>query len=368
MFYRWKAPRLALFTGLFMSIFGCADSTLTREPEVARPQMTEPVYGICPENDPVIPAYDEWQPVYDCPVDVPPNPPVPDRAVIAGGDDFMTQVDGRADLSIAELYFLEQEQGYQSLRAYLDPNEWTQASAEAGAASESEDATGNEGVAYVNDGVTRNDFPVGDGILSLLNARGEIQVGDSVYKLTRDNAYVVHVNDLAVLREKVPTLSSPAPAEPDPRIVVQPVETTDTPSEEEPAALRSAAPGLASSLGVHTSNCYWRVGNYRMHGKSYITNALFYSEAGVRTEWERRKLFVFWSNTWQAAPLEAAFSTAGLRLGNNYVYPTSGSGFAPDGPEAHKLITSGWFKQIRGTIYGTHTSSVGQCYTNVGTN
>ena len=362
MFYRRTSAALTVCAALLGSIYGCADSTLTTVPESRSPNVGS---SICEPPEPNAPL----DPLYYLCFDPSPGHLVPDRTAFADGDEFMTQVDGRANLSIAELYSLEQAQDYQSLRAYLDPNEWTQESAEAGAGSE--DATGNEGVAYVNDGVTRSDFPLGDGILSLLNARGEIQVGDTVYKLTRDNAYAVHVFDLAVLQEKVPTLSSPAPAEPDPRIVVQPVETTDRPIEEAPASLRSAASGLASSLGVHTNNCHWQSGNYRMHGKSYITNALFYSEAGVRTEWERRKSFLFfstWSNSWQAAPLEAAFSTANLRLGSNYVYPPSGIGSAPYGPEAHKLITSGWFKQIRGTIYGTHTSSLGQCYTNVGTN
>lgn len=361
MFHRRRSTALAAITVLLGSI-GCADSTFTRVPETGRPDISgDP---ICTLPDPNAPL----DPLYDLCFDPSPGHLAPDRAAFANGDELMTQVDGRADLSITELYWLEQEQGYQSLRAYLDPNEWTQASAEAGAASGSEDATGNEGVAYANDGVTRSDFPVGDGILSLLNARGEIQVGDSVYKLTRDNAYAVHVNDLALLREKVPTLSSPAPAEPDSRIIVQAVETTDSPVDEEPASLRSTDSGMASSLGVHTSNCHWQSGRYRMHGKSYITNALFYSEAGVRTEWERRKLFVFWSNTWQAGTLEYAYSTANLRLGTQYVFPTSGNGYQTGTSEVHKVITSGWFKQIRGTIYGTHTSSLGQCYTNVGTN
>ena len=362
--YRSKPIAFAASAVLLASLFGCADSTLTKEPQTSRPYMTEPVYGLCPQREPELPAYNEPLPPYDfldCPVVVPPNP-LPDRVAFADGDAFMTQVDSRADLSTAELFMLEQSQGYQSLRAYLDPNEWTQENAEAGAGSE--DATGNEGVAYANDGVTRNDFPVGDGILSLLNARGEIQVGDSVYKLTRDNAYAVHVTDLAVLREKVPTLSSPAPADGDPRIVTQPVETTDTPVADEPVESSLLVAG-AASIAVKTSNCTWRSGNYRMHGKSYITNALFYSEAGVKTEWERRKLLVLWFNTWQAGTLGYSYVTGNLQQGSNSIFPTSGSEYATGTSSVHKTIAARWFTSIHGTIEGTHTSPLGYCFTRV---
>ncbi|HET6230656.1 MAG TPA: hypothetical protein VFE05_11355 [Longimicrobiaceae bacterium] len=295
------------------------------------------------------------------PIDPPPLIPIGDRPVFYDGASVEATVETRNDAPIETLVQYEQGQGYQSLRAYLDSNEWTEATAAAG--GDGEAATGSEGIAQANDGVTRDDFDFGDGILSLLNNRGEIQVGDTVYKLTRDNAYAVHVRDLALLRELVPTLSSPAPA-PDYRIVAQPVETTATGDSLQPALARTAGVETGFSLGFTTDHCTWQNGSRRMKGKSYITSAFFYSEAGVRTDWERKKLF-WWSNTWQSGTLEYAYSTASLRLGNNYIFPTSGSGFQTGTSSVHKVIKSGWFKQIRGTINGTHTSSIGQCYTRV---
>ncbi|HET6763828.1 MAG TPA: hypothetical protein VFH27_09145 [Longimicrobiaceae bacterium] len=333
-----------------------------------RPYITVPQYCLTPAmSEPT--DYDRYMypqdvEVQECiSINPPPLIPVEDRPVFYDGASVEATIEARNDASIESLVLSEQGQGYQSLRAYLDANEWTESTAAAG--GDGEYPTGSEGVAQANDGVTRDDFEFGDGVLSLLNNRGEIQVGDTVYKLTRDNAYAVHQRDLALLRSLVPTLSSPAPA-PDYRIVVQPVETAT--DDSIPLAL-TRMPGTETSfsLGSHTNHCTWQDGSRRMKGKSYITNALFYSEAGVRTDWERKKLF-WWSNTWQAGTLEYAYTTASLRRGNTYIYPTSGSGFLTGTASVHKVITSGWFKQIRGTIYGTHTSSIGQCYTQVGTN
>jgi hypothetical protein len=359
----------AFFTPLF---YACADSATAPE-EVLRPHVyiTDPYNTqLCRtvEPAPYTPDYYDpygypQQPVNCIQYQPPVYPVVVDRPLYSDVQSVGAVVDTRNEASIETLVWYEQQQGYQSLRAYLDPNEWTESSAAAN--GDTQNATGSEGTAQANDGVTRADFAVGDGILSLLNNRGELQVGDSVYKLTRDNAYAVHVNDLALLRQLVPTLSSPAPGY-DPRIVSQPVETTSTPVVDEPATSVTAAPGGPSrSLGFVTDNCTWRVGDRRMHGKSYITNALFYSEAGVKTEWERKKWF-WWSNTWQAGTLEYAYTTGSLRKGqSDYVTPTSGSGFATGTSGITKVIATAWFRQIRGTINGTHTSSVGQCYTRV---
>ncbi|HEX8903499.1 MAG TPA: hypothetical protein VF771_01515 [Longimicrobiaceae bacterium] len=286
-----------------------------------------------------------------------------DRALYKSGDELTSEADRRAEMPTAELVKLEETQGYQSLRDYLDGKEWSLEAAQAGEGSE--EPTGNEAEALKNDGVTRSDFNVADGILSLLNTRGEIQVGDSVYKLTRDYAYAVQVNDLPLLREKVPTLSSPAPTDGDPRIVVEPVETTEMPGGEKPAANRS--PGARFSLGSVSSSCYITNGN-RMHGKSYITNAWFYSEAGIRTSWERKKYFLFvpyWSETATSGTLGYYYSLSGLTIGGSSVYPTSGSGSASGVSSVGRTIISGWFRSIRGTIYGTHWSPLGTCYTAV---
>jgi hypothetical protein len=208
---------------------------------------------------------------------------------------------------------------------------------------------------------------VADGILSLLNRRGEIQVGDSVYKLTRDYAYAVDARDLPLLREKVPTLSSPAPTDGDPRIVVQPIETTEIPGGDKPAGSRAPSADMFS-LGAVSSSCYNTSGSNRVHGKTYITNAWFYAEAGIRTSWERKKYFWFvpyWSETWQSGQLGYSYSLSGLTIYGSYVYPTSGSGSAWGVSGVGRTIVSGWFGNIHGTIYGTHWGPTGTCYTGV---
>ncbi|HSU12468.1 hypothetical protein [Longimicrobium sp.] len=291
--------------------------------------------------------------------------PEGDRALYRSGDELALDADRRAGMLTADLARLEEQQGYPSLRAYLDPDATEET---ARASGDSEEPTGNEAVALQKDGVTRGDFNVADGILSLLNSRGEIQVGDTVYKVTRDNAYAVNVRDLAVLREKVPTLSSPAPADGDPRIVVEPIKTTEMPGGDKPAASRSGDPAGMASIGAATSSCLWQSGSNRMHGKTYITSFWFYSEAGIRTDWEHRHSFLWWSwwsNEWQPGTLGYYYSLGGLTIGSSYVYPTSGSFVQSGTASVGKVIASGWFKSIRGAIYGTHWSPIGTCYTAV---
>ncbi len=84
------------------------------------------------------------------------------------------------DLPKSDLEFREQQNGYPTLRAYLDSNEETEAKALA--AGGSDGPTGNEATALQNDGVTRADFPVGDALLSVLNQRGEVRIGGSIFK------------------------------------------------------------------------------------------------------------------------------------------------------------------------------------------
>jgi hypothetical protein len=366
-----RIPALApaISTAFIMPLFmACAESTTTPEADELRPrgyiQETQLHKCFISEPDPYWYPYGGVGPE-QCEVYEPPIEPVlDDRAVYSDEYTVAAAVDNRNQADIETLVAFEQQQGYQSLRAYLGSNEWTEQSAVA--EGDSEAPTGSEGIAYANDGVVREDFAVADGILSVLNVRGEIQIGDSVYKLTRDNAYAVHVSNLAVLRQAVPTLSSPAPAY-DPRIVQAPVETTVTSEpEEEVAYSRAGLGGPSLSIGFVTDNCRWQSGNRRMHGKSYITNALFYSEAGVKTDWERKKL-LWWSNTWQSEPISATWTSYNLRRGQNgtVITPPSGGDSRPNGSHAKDVIATAWFKRILGTINGTHTSSLGQCYTRV---
>lgn len=295
---------------------------------------------------------------------LPPPPRIRERSSFADESAFGNHVGGLIGLSKSELKLSEQQKSYQTLRAYLDSNEDTEASA---LAASGDGPTGNEATALQNDGVTRADFPVGDALLSVLNQRGEVQIGGTIFKVTRDNVYQVAAADIALLNQKVPTLSSPAPTDGDPRIVVHPVETTAV-AYDAPAANRIPAPGAASfdhvpGVGPH---CYVYAGSNRMHGESYISNYLFYSEAGVATEWQRRKSFLWWSywgNTWQNGSLGVNYDgqlLSGLfTVPLVYVGPGTGSRTGVSTDRVHKVLTwkAGFGTQIRGKIHARHTFS-----------
>ncbi|MDB4952138.1 MAG: hypothetical protein JWM27_4787 [Gemmatimonadetes bacterium] len=351
------------------ALAGCADNTLAPDASVRRPVVMEPIdkrYCLVDDTNTLDPSERFAVPC----IDHAPLLLMPERSAFTDAAGLDAAVDARVDATPDDLAAAEARQGFRSLRAYLDNGESTEAGAAAGTSTE--EPTSSEAVAAEKDGVTRDDFALSDGILSLLNDRGEIQVGDSVYKLTRDNVFAVHVSDLELLREKVPTLSSPVPADGDARIASQPVVTTTTEDPESgPLLSRAAAPAGPSFeiIGIHTNNCYAIDGNYRMHGKAYITNAFFYSEAGVKTEWERRKKIfgwtIGWSNTWQAGTLDVGYYSTNLRKGRNYVYPTSGYTYGTGTSGVHIVITHGGFTTIRGTITGTHSSSIGYCESRV---
>ncbi len=272
-----------------------------------------------------------------------------------------------------ELIAYESSNGFESLRAYLDPMEDSESAAMTGAGSE--EPTGNEARALENDGVTRDDFPVGDAFLSVLNNRGEIQVAGRVYKVTRDYVYEVAPADVPLLNQKVPTLSARPPAG-DARITVRPVETTLTRESEVLTATAPTGDAVFHHVPGVGGNCYVYAGDRRMHGKSYISNFFFYGEAGVSTEWERRKKFLWWttwSNTWQSGTLSHTYT------GDLYEGLWNGP-FSPIGPgtasqsqtgtsKVHKTLTwvVGFGMRIRGTIHTTHnvsnSNATGSCDT-----
>lgn len=204
---------------------------------------------------------------------------------------------------------------YRSLRAYLDPEEWTEASAKA---AEGDAASRNAAAALERDGVVRGDFPVGDPFLSILNSRGEVQIENTVFKITRDHVYEVRAGEEALFG-RVPTLSSPAPAEEDPRLIVRPVETTEV---RDGAVSSGTADRLAASmLGACTVNAN---SNYRMRGTTSFNNYFFYAEARVTTQWQRRQgwwIFTWWGNSWQSGTLaheywgNLYFGVGGIALG-----------------------------------------------------
>ena len=98
------------------------------------------------------------------------------RSTFADEAAFESYIGGLVDLPKSDLEFREQQNGYPTLRAYLDSNEETEAKALA--AGGSDGPTGNEATALQNDGVTRADFPVGDALLSVLNQRGEVRMAE----------------------------------------------------------------------------------------------------------------------------------------------------------------------------------------------
>ncbi|CAA9355771.1 MAG: hypothetical protein AVDCRST_MAG68-4414 [uncultured Gemmatimonadetes bacterium] len=295
------------------------------------------------------------------------TPTLAKRLSFGSPEELHAYLEPLQDASKEALMAAEEGNGFESLRAYLDPNEDTE---EAARLNEGTDgATGNEGRALENDGVVREDFPVGDAFLSALNHRGEIQVGGSLFKVTRDYVYEIDPADLALLNEKVPTLSSPAPTDGDPRIQIHVVETS-LQRESTAAAAASLAPSSASLSRDHVAgvsgNCYVYAGDRRMHGKSYITNTFFYAEAGVATEWERRKKFLwwtYWSNTWQSGTLSYSFNS-NLGFGP-WTGPWSPIGL-PSGSNAQAGTSSvrktvawgvGFGIRIRGSVHTHHTVS-----------
>jgi hypothetical protein len=274
---------------------------------------------------------------YDEPVCYPIDPVVEARPVFSSMDEFEANLQPLQDASTAELIALEQMRvgQFESLRAYLDPNEDTEEAAAANAGTDG--PTGNEARALQNDGVTREDFPLSDAFLSLLNSRGEVQIGESVFKVTRDHVYEVAADYASVLSEKVPTLSSPPPADGDPAITAHEVETTETEVIEEPAPSRLPATGGAS-LNVE----YVTSGNVRLRAISYVTNAWFYSEMGVNTTWQRRKSFLFvswWANTWQPGTLSHSYNaTYRVTLFPSNTYSVSGTQSVTGTGQIHKTL------------------------------
>ncbi|HYW07099.1 MAG TPA: hypothetical protein VE913_09095 [Longimicrobium sp.] len=264
-----------------------------------------------------------------------------------------------------DLVTAESRNSFTSLRSYLDPNEDTEETALA--AGKSGAPASNDEQAVEKDGVTREDFPVSDAFLSTLNSRGEVQIGESVYKVTRDNVYSVSPADVAILNEKVPTLSSPAPTDGDDRIKIYQVETTLPREFGEQAAVADRAVAVDGPQFHHipgvSGNCYVTAGDYRMHGKSYRTNLFFYAEAGVTTEWERRRRIwwvTIWSNTWQSGTLSHSYTSAllfGLYGGPAVpIGPASGSQSQTGTARIHETLAWGVGTGVRitGNIHAEH--------------
>jgi hypothetical protein len=306
------------------------------------------------------------------------TPSFEERLSFASTDELQTYLEPLQDASKETLVAAEERNGFETLRAYLDPNEDTEETARAGEGSDG--PTGNEARALENDGVTREDFPVGDAFLSVLNHRGEVQIGGSVYKVTRDYVYEVSARDVAVLNEKVPTLSSPAPTDGDPRIRINKVETTlpRESGEQVATSLGATGPRFHHLPGVG-GNCYVYAGDKRMHGKSYISNFFFYAEAGVTTEWERKKKFLWWttwSNTWQSGTLKHEFQSAvtfGSWSGPWFPIGPSGGVQTQTGTSGiHRTVAwgVGFGVRLRGNIHTRHDVSnsfvTGSCQTQAG--
>lgn len=248
---------------------------------------------------------------------------------------------------------------YRSLRAYLDPEEWTEASAKA---AEGDAASKNAAAALEKDGVVRGDFPVGDPFLSILNARGEVQIENTVFKVTRDHVYEVKAGEEALFGQ-VPTLSSPAPSEADPRLIVHPVETTEV---RDGAVSSERGDRLAASM---LGACHAYAGsNYRMRGTTSINNYFIYAEARVTTQWQRKQgwwIFSWWGNSWQSGTLAHEY------WGNLY-YGVGGSLFGPypvssgqSGTGTAQVTTAplwvaGWGVYVTGSLNARHRVSNSQ--------
>lgn len=297
------------------------------------------------------------------------------RLVFATPEEFQAYVEPLQNASKDALVAQEQRNGFESLRAYLDPNEDTEEAAKTAEGTEG----GAESRAAEADGVVREDFVVGDAFLSALNSEGEVEIGGRVFKVTRDNVYETDREYASVLNEKVPTLSSPASRDGDPRIIVHPVETTTPAESGEPvvAAAREGGPSFHHVPGVG-NHCYVYAGSdKRMHGRSYISNFWIYSEAGVTTEWERRKKILWWwtswSNTWQSGTLSHSYDSRlvfGLWNGPwSPIGPTSGFQSQTSTSTVHNTLAwgFGWGVRIRGNIHARHNVSnsfvTGSCNT-----
>ncbi|HEX6371181.1 MAG TPA: hypothetical protein VF006_19840 [Longimicrobium sp.] len=297
-----------------------------------------------------------------------------DRLVFGSPEELEVYLKPLQDAPREELEAAEARNGFQSLRAYLDSNEDTEEAAKA--SDGSEEPTGNEARALEQDGVTREDFPVSDAFLSVLNARGEVAVGGSVFKVTRDHVYEVSPDYAVTLDEKVPTLSSAPPADGDPRITVHKVESTLRDDAHEVAASQGAGPVFNHQPGVG-GDCYVYGGSsYRMHGKSYISNFFFYAEAGVSTEWERKKSFLwwsYWSNTWQSGTLSHSFTSSvvfGMWNGPWFpIGPASGSQSQTGTSKIHRTVAwgVGFGVRLRGELHTRHNVAngyvTGSCFT-----
>jgi hypothetical protein len=377
LYHRKQVRALLAFPVLIATILSaCSDSTTAPDAPLERRAYAQTEKRDCITSEANPYEYGSWQ-QETCENDGPPPPievdmcvdpvteqqyvcpPPAERRVFSDAGAVSNELSSRVDASTATLAAYEQQQGFQSLRDYLDGGEeFTTGSGE--------EPTGNEAVALANDGVVRSDFPVGDAILSLMNNRGEIQIGDSVYKVTRDNVFVVHVADVAVLQQKVPTLSSPPPADGDPRIAVSPVESNVAPEYEAATsrtplsgeARRHHVPGVGGVCHVYAGS------DYRMRGKSYKTFWVWYTEAGVTTEWERKKRSwwrgSYWANTSQSGTLGYSFTstlTQGhiLLPGSNPAGPPSGSNSNVGQSRIHKTLAWGFNHRINGEIHTRHT-------------
>lgn len=298
------------------------------------------------------------------------------RLAFASSDEFQKYLEPLQNASREEIQAAEARNGFESLRAYLDPMEDTETAAKAGEGTQ--DPTGNEAQAMEKDGVSREDFPAADAFLSALNSRGEIEIGGRVFKVTRDYVYEVAPDYVAALDQQVPTLSTDASRTGDPGIIVHPVVTGESDAAEANAAPRGG-PSFHHVPGVG-GNCYVYGGSdFRMHGKSYISNFFFYAEAGVSTEWERRKKFLWWttwSNTWQGGTLSHTFTSAttfGMWNGPWFpIGPTSGFQGLTGASKVHNTVAwgVGTGVRIRGNIHARHTvansQANGSCNTGVG--
>lgn len=258
------------------------------------------------------------------------------------------------DADPVKLAQTEQQFGeFQSLRAYLDPDEWTEESAKA---AQGEEPGGNQVEALEKDGVVRGDFPVGDPFLSILNRRGEIQIENTVFKVTRDHVYEVKASQASLL-ERVPTLSSPAPQE-EPGLTVRAVETT----ELRDGAVSSKDDGTAASM---LGACHAYAGSsYRMRGTTSISNYFFYAEARVTTKWQRKQgwwIFSWWGDSWQGGTLRhdywgnLYYGLWGGNLAGPVPVNASQSGVGTAQITTAPLWMVGWGVRVAGSLNARHS-------------
>jgi hypothetical protein len=210
--------------------------------------------------------------------------------------------------------------------------------------------------ALEKDGVVRGDFPVGDPFLSILNRRGEIQIDNTVFKVTRDHVYEVKA-DQASLLEQVPTLSSPAPKD-DPNLIVRAVETTEI---RDGAVSSESGATAASMLGA----CHAYAGSSnRMRGTTSISNYFFYAEARVTTQWQRKQgwwIFSWWGNSWQSGTLRhdywgnLYYGLWGGTLAGPVPVNASQSGVGTAQITTAPLWMVGWGVRVAGSLNARHS-------------